>query len=177
MASFKCLFSVAIFCLASFLFFNCCDADKALIDSICKESQDYDFCTSTINNHAGSPTADLRGLALIAASQTVSQIQDTLDRIPTILKQVQDPLGKQRLGDCQTDYNTSLGKFQSAFGSTSNKAYWDALSFVRDGTNIVIDCHNSYRRDGPTATSPIAEDDTKVFKLSEIILIIVDRLI
>ena len=178
MVSFKCFSFMAISFLATSSFsFNVCHADKALIDSICKQSQDYNFCISTIGNDPRSEAADLHGLALISISLTVIQIQDTLGRIPDILRQLTDPLGQQHLGVCQNDYSGSLENFQESFNSSSKHAYLDTINFVRDGTNQVIDCHNNYSRNGPKATSPIAVDDTNVIKLSEIILLTIDPLI
>ncbi|XVF80722.1 hypothetical protein PTKIN_Ptkin15bG0098000 [Pterospermum kingtungense] len=178
MVSVKCFCSLAMIFLATFPFsFNGCNADIALIDSVCKASQDYSFCASNLGSDLRSSTANLHDLGLISILLTVVGIQDTLGRIPDILRQLTDPLGKQRLGICQDDYNGSLGNFQKSLNSTSKNAYWDAINFVRDGTNQVIHCHNIYRMNGPIATSPIAGDDTNVLKYSEIILIIIDRLI
>ncbi|XVF55310.1 hypothetical protein PTKIN_Ptkin06aG0026900 [Pterospermum kingtungense] len=178
MVSFKCLSSLAIIFLATSTFsFNGCHADKALIDSVCRQSQDYSFCATNLGGDPRAATTDLHGLALVSISLTVAQIQDTLGRIPDIQRRVTNPLGKKRLGVCQNDYKASLGNFQNSFRSTSKNAYGDTINFVRDGTNQVIHCHNIYRMNGPIATSPIAGDDTKVIKYSEIILIIVDRLI
>ncbi|GMJ09237.1 pectin methylesterase inhibitor 5 [Hibiscus trionum] len=166
-----------LFIACAFSIFNGCNADRALIQSICKDSQDANFCNTIMESDPRSATADLHGLALIAISNTIMQIQDTVSRIPGIRSQLRNPLGKKRLTICQSDYNNSLRKFQSTFSSTSKNAYWDAINYIRDGTNAVIDCHNNYRRGGPIATSPINDDDMKVFKLSEIILIIINRLL
>ncbi|XVF55312.1 hypothetical protein PTKIN_Ptkin06aG0027100 [Pterospermum kingtungense] len=178
MVSFKCFPSLAIIFLATFAFsFNGCHADRALIDSVCRQSQDYSFCTTNLISDPRAVNTDLHGLALVSISLTVAQIQDTLGRISNIQRRITNPLGKKRIRVCQNDYKASLGNFQNSFSSTSKNAYWDTINFVRDGTNQVIHCHNIYRMNGPIATSPIARDDTKVIKYSEIILIIVDRLI
>ncbi|KAK8711469.1 hypothetical protein V6N13_146751 [Hibiscus sabdariffa] len=176
MAYLPCL--TILFLVSAFSTFNGCNAGIALIQSICKDSQDVQFCNTIFETDPRSATADLHGLALIAISNTILEIQDTLSRIPGILSQLRrNPLGKKRLIICQSDYNNSLKKFQSAFSSTSKNAYWDAINYIRDGTNVVIDCHNNYRRGGPIATSPINDDDLKVFKLSEIILLVINRIL
>ncbi|XVF32942.1 hypothetical protein REPUB_Repub17cG0126400 [Reevesia pubescens] len=87
--------------------------------------------SSTPNIDPRSDTADLHGLALISISATATQIQNTLDRILDLLKQVKDPLGKRRLWVCQSDYKTSLGKFNDSFSSTSRNAYWDHSYLIR----------------------------------------------
>ncbi|KAK8588180.1 hypothetical protein V6N13_087126 [Hibiscus sabdariffa] len=166
-----------LFLACAFSIFNGCNADIALIQSICKDSQDVKFCNSIFESDPRSDTADLHGLALIAISNTIMEIQNTVSRIPGILSQLRDSLGKKRLTICQSDYNNSLKKFRSTFSSTSKNAYWDAINYIRDGTNAVIDCHNNYRRGGPIATSPINDDDLNVFKLSEIILLVINRIL
>ncbi|KAL4385257.1 hypothetical protein GQ457_15G020760 [Hibiscus cannabinus] len=157
--------------------FNGGEADQALIERICKQSQDYGFCMSTLGNDPRSGTADLRGLALISTSLSIIQIQDTLSRLPDIIKQSTDPLPIHRLGVCQTDYNGSLVNFQGTYKAISDNGYYVAIDFVRNGTNQVIDCHNIFRREGPIATSPIAGDDMNVFKFAELILLAIDDLL
>ncbi|GMJ01011.1 pectin methylesterase inhibitor 5 [Hibiscus trionum] len=169
--------ATTILVVATCFSFNGGDADQALIERICKQSQDYSFCMSTLGNDPRSGTADLRGLAMISTSLSIIKIQDTLSRLPDIIKQTTDPLAIRRLGVCQTDYDGSLVNFKGAYNATSNNAFYDAIDFVRNGTNQVIDCHNIFRREGPIATSPIAGDDINVFKLSELILIAIDDLL
>ncbi|KAB2074253.1 hypothetical protein ES319_A07G141300v1 [Gossypium barbadense] len=152
-------------------------ADVALIKSICKQSQDYDFCMRSLGTDPRSETTDVRGLAMVSASLAVIQIQDTLGRIPDIIKQTTDPVAVRRLGVCENDYDGLLGNFQNAFRATSNNAFQDTVKFVRDGEKQVADCHNIFRKDGPFATSPIEGDDVKVFKLAELVLIAIYRLI
>ncbi|OMO82197.1 Pectinesterase inhibitor [Corchorus olitorius] len=180
MGSLKCFSSILTIFLAMIsLFLSGCHADHvALIDSICKKSHDYEFCSTRLSSDPRSPNvADLNGFALISISLTITQIHSTLDRIPGILVKLNDPLEKQRLEACRNHYSTSVGDFHNSFTFASRHDYWETFNSVRDGTNRVIDCHNGYRMDGPIATSPIDGDDHDVIKLSGIIMIIVDDLI
>ncbi|CAK7348481.1 unnamed protein product [Dovyalis caffra] len=141
-------------------------ADAALLQSICKESQDPDFCNRTLATDPRVAAANLDALALISISLPTIQVQGTLDNIPGILRQTSDSLGKQRLGVCQTDYNDALGQFRGAYNSSNAKAYMDVINWVRDGTNRVIDCENIYKRD-PIRVSPITTDNHNVIKLEQ----------
>ncbi|KAK5783745.1 pectinesterase inhibitor 5-like [Gossypium arboreum] len=114
MASVFCCMAIIFQAISSFSF-NGCNADAALIESICKESQDYNFCMSVVGNGPRAAAVDLHGFALVSISVTAIQIQDTLDEIPRLLQDLKDPLGQTRLRECQTDYNEALGNFQSAF--------------------------------------------------------------
>lgn len=157
------------FCSSVFFFFLCCNAaDQAMIDNICKKTQDYDFCAGTF---AGDPRTEgatnEKALAMIIISQTIIQIQNTLGRIPDILKSISDEVGQQRLGFCKSDYEGALGMFENAFGSTDKQSYWDSVNFIRQGAAFVTDCKNIYLRD-PVADSPLAGDNSSVFKLTGI---------
>ncbi|KAK8693752.1 hypothetical protein V6N13_071322 [Hibiscus sabdariffa] len=153
--------------------FNGCVADPALIDSICRPSVDYAFCISVVG-----ATADLHDLALISISVTAISIQDTQDKIYKLVHQLKDPVTVSRLRLCQSDYNEALSNFQSSFTTTSRNSFFEAMDFVRIGTNNVIGCHNRFRTGpGPISISPIDVDDSNIFKLSGIINIAVDKLI
>ncbi|MBA0790737.1 hypothetical protein Gohar_015368 [Gossypium harknessii] len=179
MGNLKSLCSVAtiLVAIAYFCFSGVVVADIALIKSICKQSQDYNFCMTSLGTDPRSETTDVRGLAMVSASLAVIQIQDTLGRIPDIIKQTTDPVAVRRLGVCENDYDGLLGNFQNAFRATSNNAFQDTVKFVRDGAKQVADCHDIFRKDGPISKSPIEGDDVKVFKLAELVLIAIYRLI
>ncbi|KAG6785003.1 hypothetical protein POTOM_010723 [Populus tomentosa] len=151
-------------------------ADAALVQSICKESQDPDFCNRTLAADPRVAAASMDGLAMLSILLTIDQLQTTSDNIASIHGQTSDPVGKQRLGVCQTDYTDALGQFRRASSSSDARAYWDVIDRVRDGTNKVIDCENIYKRD-PISVSPITVDNHNVIKLSELTLIIVDKIL
>ncbi|XVE73488.1 hypothetical protein DITRI_Ditri11bG0121900 [Diplodiscus trichospermus] len=88
MASSVCFSFMAILFLAnSFFSFNGCHADEDLIGGVCKQSQDYNYCNTTMRSdpRTAAVEADLHGLALLSISVTVLQIEDTLGRIPHII--------------------------------------------------------------------------------------------
>ncbi|KAL4362273.1 hypothetical protein GQ457_04G029480 [Hibiscus cannabinus] len=165
MASFKFLSCMTIiFLLIVSYSFNGCVADPALIDSICRPTVDYAFCISVVGNDPRAATADLHDLALISISVTAISIQDTQDKIYKLLHQLKDPVTVSRLRLCQSDYNEALSNFQSSFTTTSRNSFFEAMDFVRIGTNNVIGCHNRFRTGpGPISTSPIDVDDSNIF--------------
>ncbi|KAJ4727859.1 Pectinesterase inhibitor [Melia azedarach] len=157
--------------------FNIAMADTTLIDAVCKRYTDYGFCVSTFASDPRSATADLNGLGKLSTQITMNLLQQTLsDDIPKIRNNIRDPVGLQRLNVCQSDYQTALQKFAEAFKSTDNKAYPDVINWVRDGTNLVIDCQNIYRRSEPITESPTAAVNQKVINLVGVILTVNDML-
>ncbi|KAK2649742.1 hypothetical protein Ddye_017231 [Dipteronia dyeriana] len=131
-------------------------ADEKLIKNICKQTSDYQYCTDLYFGDSRSLKVGVQGLALIAIQTTIIKVEDTINnRFPELSKKITDPVGKQRLGVCKTDYTNSLNNFSSAFQSTSKSDYWKAIDWIRKGANNVIDCQDIYKRKNPIADSPM----------------------
>lgn len=160
--------------------FHATKADTVLVDSICKQAESYEFCSSTLNGDLRSARADLHGLAIISIAETIAQIRVTFDdRIPEIMikNQVRNPIDKQRIKDCQSDYNGALHSFLGAYASSSRRSYWEVIDWVRDGANGAIHCEDVYRWHDPVTVCPISAQNHNVVKLAEIILIVVHSLL
>ncbi|GLT38099.1 hypothetical protein SLA2020_123660 [Shorea laevis] len=164
------------FCTSSVLFLRCNAVTEAMLNDICKQTEDPDFCINILRSDPRTDGADMHGLALISISLTSTLVQDTLNKIPDILKGINDTVGEQRMWVCNSDYVGALAKFGDAFSSTSKRSYGDSINSIRDGTNSVIDCQNIYRRNDPIAESPLAAENMEVFKLSGIMLTIISSL-
>ncbi|GMY17103.1 pectinesterase inhibitor 5-like [Fagus crenata] len=131
-------------------------ADQALIDSICEQTQDVDFCKSTFNADPRTPAADRDGLGLLSIAINIDVVQATIDdTIPKIVKTLTDPVDKQRIQVCLTDYNDALVILKSAY-KASNAA------------NKIVDCDGAYRKSPPIREPPITGENDKVTKLTDI---------
>lgn len=89
-------------------------ADLAQLDNICKQSEDYNFCFSILNEDPRFAAADQHGLAVLSVAINLDIVQATSDRIVEILKNISDPVDKQRIEVCQSDYRDALEKFRGA---------------------------------------------------------------
>ncbi|XP_010557064.1 PREDICTED: uncharacterized protein LOC104826194 [Tarenaya hassleriana] len=148
------------------------------INDLCSETQDKDFCLKHIGTDPRTKAAaNLNGVLLVAISQATNQVIDGSTHIDAIKGGVSDALGQKRIGVCDSDYENAHTKFQEAWGKANEGAFMEVINFVRDGTNAVIDCINVYRRDGPTTDNPLGYFNQNVFKLSEIILVVNNKLI
>ncbi|TXG63253.1 hypothetical protein EZV62_010247 [Acer yangbiense] len=173
-------FASLVFSLAAIsLFFTHSNADSALITNICNGAGDVQYCLNLFSLDPRSVTVDVRGLALIAIQTTIIKIQDTLDtKISDLVRNITDPVGKQRIGVCQSDYMDAATKYTNVFQSTDKKAYQDAIDGLRIGSNDVIDCQNIYRRTDPIAESPISAENVEIsIKLTGVILTVIEYLI
>ncbi|XP_010558864.1 PREDICTED: uncharacterized protein LOC104827389 [Tarenaya hassleriana] len=148
------------------------------INDLCSQTQDKNFCRNTIGaDPRTKAAADLNGVLLVATSQTINQVIDGSSHIDAIKGGISDELGQNRLGVCDSDYENALTKFQEAWSKANEGAFMEVITFVQDGTNAVIDCINVYRRHGPIEGNPLDYFNQNVFKLSEIILIVNNKLI
>jgi pectinesterase inhibitor-like protein len=149
-------------------------ADKALVDSICEQTDDYNFCFSTFDRDPRTPAADRHGLALLSIALNIDVVQETIDRIPKILESITDPMDKQRLEACQSDYGGALEKLHGAYKSSSEKSYREVMNWVIDGVDKAIHCEGVYSSRPPISESPIEEENQTVIKLANITFIIID---
>ncbi|KAK1558328.1 hypothetical protein Q3G72_001114 [Acer saccharum] len=154
-------------------------ADENLIKNICQQTSDNQYCTHLYFSDSRSYWVGVQGLALIAIQEIINKAQDTIhNRFPKLSKEITDPVGKQRLGVCETDYTNSVNNFNGAFQSTSKSDYWKAIDWIRKGANDVIDCQNIYKRESPIADSPISAVNNEIaLKLSGILLTCIDNLL
>uniref|UniRef100_A0A2N9J9M3 Pectinesterase inhibitor domain-containing protein n=1 Tax=Fagus sylvatica TaxID=28930 RepID=A0A2N9J9M3_FAGSY len=150
-------------------------ADQALIDSICEQTQDVDFCKSTFNANPRTPAADRDGLVVLSIAINIDVVQATInDTIPEIVKTLIDPIDKQRIQVCLTDYNDALVTLIAAFTASSEKNYKEVIGLVTDAANKIVDCDGAYRKSPPIREPPISGENDKVTKLTDITYVIID---
>ncbi|XP_021911561.1 pectinesterase inhibitor-like [Carica papaya] len=146
--------------------------DKATLDQICVQTKDEIFCDSVLGSDPRTRTADMKGMALIAISLSIIQINEVTTLIPELLSGTTDPVAKQRLQTCNSDYEAALVKFQEAYRSAGAASYSDVINSARDGVDKTTQCENRYKT-SPVGSSPLSQRNQNMINLSEIISIIV----
>ncbi|KAI9181873.1 hypothetical protein LWI28_019524 [Acer negundo] len=161
------------------LFFTHSNANSALITNICNGADDFQYCHNLFFLDPRSVTVDVHGLALITVQTTIIKIQDTFDtKISDLVRNITDPVGKHRIGVCQSHYTDAATKYTNIFQSTDKKAYQDAIDGLRIGSYDVVNCQNVYRRKDLIAESPISAENIEIaIKLTRVILIVIEYLI
>lgn len=110
-------------------------------------------------------------------AQSKMQVDDATTHIGTIAGKYSGPHGKRRIAVCKKDYGIATARFQNAWQlALKKKSFWDVNKPAKDGTNAVIDCENVWRRGGPVQQSPLTLYNMNVFKISEIILLLIQKL-
>ncbi|XP_031280485.1 pectinesterase inhibitor-like [Pistacia vera] len=79
------LFLVSQLVIIPLLFQHSSFAATQLVNQVCQDTQDSDFCVRTLSADQRSGNADLRGLARIALELSSAQAKGTQDQIQTLL--------------------------------------------------------------------------------------------
>ena len=90
----SCLSILIIPLLVTSLFYDVSNVDRALIESVCKNSMDYDFCVSALLSDPNSITTILYRLRLISTILNLEVIEDSRGEIRNLLIQFKDPLDR-----------------------------------------------------------------------------------
>ncbi|GMY17102.1 pectinesterase inhibitor 5-like [Fagus crenata] len=106
--------------------------------------------------------ADRDGLVVLSIAINIDVVQATInDTIPEIVKTLIDPVDKQRIQVCLTDYNDALVTLIAAFTASSEKNYKEVIGLVTEAANKIVDCDGAYRKSPPIREPPISGRMTK----------------
>ncbi|GMY17105.1 pectinesterase inhibitor 5-like, partial [Fagus crenata] len=105
---------------------------------------------------------DRDGLVVLSIAINIDVVQATInDTIPEIVKTLIDPVDKQRIQVCLTDYNDALVTLIAAFTASSEKNYKEVIGLVTEAANKIVDCDGAYRKSPPIREPPISGRMTK----------------
>lgn len=147
-----------------------------VVEQVCQQTEDYQFCFNIILRDPRTPAVNMEGLCLLSVAITIDHVREAVDKIPGLLEKATDPVDKQRMTTCQSNYGAAAGDFQRAWGSASSKAFHDVLGWVQKGSGQVINCENIYRQSPPIRESPLTVDNHNVIKLAGITLVVLGML-
>ena len=173
----SCLSILVIPLLVASLFCQVWSVDEAFLENICQKTADYEFCQSTLRSDARTFTANTDVLVLVSISITSKHVQNTIDQIPNILKNLTDPLDKTRIQNCQADYNEIEVKLNAAYSSSDAKSYQEALNLLTDALSKRVECDDEYRLTPPVRDSPLRDASTRLQKLIDITWVIIEEII
>ena len=173
----SCLSILVIPLLVASLFCQVWSVDEAFLENICQKTVDYEFCQSTLRSDGRIFTANTDGLVLISISITSNHVQNTIDQISNILKNLTDPLDKTRIQNCQTDYNEIVVKLNAAYSASDAKSYQEALNSLTDALSKRVECDDQYRLTPPIRDSPLLNASTALQKQIDITWVIIEEII
>lgn len=154
---------IILLSIISFVCVQSANGDAALIDDICSKSGFASYCHALFDLDPRSANADAHQLVLIALQAAEIKAQTTItENIASLWNVITDPVGRERLGVCQSDYIRAVGEFKNSFQSADKNAYADASDWMRKALFDITDCQSVYRRKDPIAESPISSINVEI---------------
>ncbi|KAL0009858.1 hypothetical protein SO802_004966 [Lithocarpus litseifolius] len=168
----SCLSILIIPLLVTSLFYDVSNADRALLDKVCKKSTDYDFCVSTLLSDPEGLTDVLYRLGLVSTSVSLGMISTINDgEISNILIGVTDPVIGERIRGCQADISSLYEDMQSARDAAGTQSYVEEAKSLASAQDKIAGCNKRF--EGPPKTeSPISKSTSKIEKLINISAVI-----
>ena len=150
-----CLSMLVIPLLVTSLFYHVSNADQALLENVCKTTEDYNYCLSALRSNRQSTAATPYQLGIISNDVTLTVIQETGRAIGALLLKLTDPVDIRRISHCQGNVKTAFQKWQIAKRAATQKSYTEEYNAIAEGIAQIVECKFQYD-DPPKKVSPIS---------------------
>ncbi|XVF62418.1 hypothetical protein PTKIN_Ptkin09bG0006100 [Pterospermum kingtungense] len=149
-------------------------SDKKLVEKTCRNTFYFDLCVSTLKSDPRSSSADVAGLAHIAADSVEAKATATLNQITGLLKTANDPNLQKALQSCVDSYTTIKTAIEVAI-----------TEIVRDNPKFVVNMANDAAAEAEICEvsfadppkSPISGSNEAVHDLSSVLASIASLLL
>lgn len=96
---------------------------QTLIDTVCRQTEDYGFCNKVLGDNIHAEQTDMHGLAQIALSQGTQSVTSTYIESSRLYKTETDPKYKQYLKACGDAYGVIEVFYQDGLGLFAGSQY------------------------------------------------------
>ncbi|XWS38915.1 hypothetical protein CRYUN_Cryun18bG0004400 [Craigia yunnanensis] len=163
----KTIFLVILQAVISFTCLPVSYSASDLIETTCKQTPFFDLCVSTLQADPRSSSADVAGLAHIAADSVNAKATATLNQITGLLKSAGDPNLLKALQGCVDKYNAIIqADIPVAIEAIVKGNPKFAVSSATDAANEAQNCENSFAN---PPNSPITDSNKAVHDLSTVL--------
>lgn len=100
---------------------------QALIERICREMEEFGFCSKTFNENLKSTSTDIIGLTQITIKQVLRNASNTHDFIVRLVQTTTDKAFRKALIECENGYHIVLQSFQQAYDEFKGGEYGSML--------------------------------------------------
>merc|ERR1712100_561978 len=139
-----CLPMLVIPLLVTSLFYHVSNADQALLENVCKTTDDYNYCLSALRSNRQSTAATPYQLGIISNDVTLTVIQETGRAIGDLLLKLTDPVDIRRISHCQGNVKTAFQKWQIAKRAATQKSYTEEYNAIAEGIAQIVECKFQY---------------------------------
>ena len=172
----SCLSILVIPLLVTSLFYQVSNADQALLERICRNSTDHDFCMASLLSNERSINSSLVALEIISIELNVDVVEVAVNRIPDVNKTLTDPVDKTRLKNCENDIGDAHENMFRA-GDGANLFNYDKVQTTLTAALLKIgECANQYES-SPKRQSPLSDLTFKMGRLIDISFVIVNYIL
>lgn len=148
------------------------------IEEICGQTQNPNFCVTSLEGYLGDTKADLNRLGVVSILLATAQARLNKYVLEQLLQTTVglDPAAKAHLQKCQVDYDVTLDKLKSAYHLSDQKDYQDMVDLVNDANIRTNDCTIECMQLQNSVLSSVQEDNQKMMWLNNIALVILGML-
>ncbi|KAH7573318.1 hypothetical protein JRO89_XS03G0116200 [Xanthoceras sorbifolium] len=146
-----------------------------LVDAICQETENPEFCKTTLKNYPNTRKADMHELGAITILLANAQARFNKYAVDQLLHGEKDDVTKNDLSNCLSDYTVTLGKLEGAYRLSNNKDYKGMTKLVNDAMKMTKKCEYRFEK-SPSRPFPLGDNQQKMVWLNDIALVTLDLL-
>ena len=163
----SCLSILVIPLLVTSLFYHVSNADRALIESVCKRATNNSFCLSALLSDPQSSTASLYLLGIISIDLNLNVFEEADSRILDLLDTVKDSVDHSRLLNCESNITLAHENLKAARNAAGGQSYTEEENLLLNVYSYIGHCKGRYY-DPPVRVSPIEDLTSKMLALFDI---------
>ncbi|KAG5560848.1 hypothetical protein RHGRI_004007 [Rhododendron griersonianum] len=146
----------------SVLFALICCSSCDLIADTCKKTDYPELCISTLRSDPLSKTADVEGLARIVLKVLLVKVNATLNRANDLSKESEDPVVKECLNVCASQYD-------DAIYDEIPEAIENLSKFAADEVIVgALTCEDTFNEEPNVRKSPLTADNNMLIQLASV---------
>ncbi|GMG98794.1 hypothetical protein Nepgr_000634 [Nepenthes gracilis] len=127
-----------------------------LIDSICRQMPQYQFCNQTFNNNLKSPSSDVFALTRITLEQSLLNATSTLSFIQNLTSSETDKAVLDKLQVCENGYSIVKNMFEEASKEFEQQDYDGVIKSERATVRPQTSCITIFNTP-PPSTNPLLQ--------------------
>ena len=125
------------------------------IKRICRQMEEFEFCSQTFHQNLKGGSADYIGLTEIANNQVYTKASSTLVYIEQLLRSVSDPTTRKALLVCENGYYAVNEAFVEGIRWFSQKYYKEMLNVERRAPSAQASCTSIFTTTPPPKQNPL----------------------
>nr|POF18469.1 hypothetical protein CFP56_61383 [Quercus suber] len=168
----SCLSILIIPLLVTSLFYDVSNADRSLVEKICRASMDHDYCLSVLLSDPEGLTNVLYRLGLVATSVSLKIIPGVKGEIGNVLIGVKDKGTRDRITGCQADIDIIYDDMEQARTAAGTQSYKEEAKSLASAQDKIAFCNQRF----VTMQSPIKSSTSKIEKLINICAVILQMI-